>query len=108
MAESFIRKLDPVGSAEQSEKEECAYEFDWSINGTPSTPECILEIEETGVDVTLTNMPGTATIVNNSVITPLIIDLDRNVKYRLRCFVVLTGDATNSKKESFAFIYGKR
>lgn len=88
----------------QVEDEMISYSFDWSANGTPITPSATLIIENTDVDISATNLVGVASIIGNRVITPQVVNLNRDVVYRLRCFAVIGGNTLCS----FIIIKGQK
>lgn len=79
-----------VGLVDQGRNEQVAYSFDFSDDGTPSSPAVALYLN--GVDVTATCMPGTPVISGDSVITPAVVGLTPGKQYRLECRATISGN----------------
>lgn len=91
-----------VGVKEQGRNEEIAYRFDFSADGTPSSPEVALYLG--AEDVTATCMPGTPVVVGDFVITPAVKLLMPGKQYRLECLATVDGN----KFEPYLLINAKR
>lgn len=74
----------------QGEDERIAYTFDWADIGTPTLP--VVAIKDSSLnDVSTTCLSGAASIVADTVVTPLVIALTPGVRYRLECKVTIAG-----------------
>ena len=75
----------------QGEDESLAYTFIWTAIGTPTSP--IVVIKNAALtDMTATNLSGTASIVGDTIVTPLVTALVAGQSYRLECKVTIGGN----------------
>ena len=74
----------------QGEDESITYTFDWSAVGTPTSPVVALK-DPQGRDKSSVNLGGSASVVGDAVITPLVTGLIKENVYRLECQVTKDG-----------------
>lgn len=75
----------------QGEDESIAYIFDWALVGTPTSPTVVIKNADL-IDTSATNLSGSASVVGNTVVTPLVTALTSGVMYRLECKVTISGN----------------
>lgn len=83
----------------QGEDESKAYTFNFANYGTPTSPTVIVK-DYNLVDVSATCLSGSASIVGDTVVTPLVTALTAGIIYRLECKVTISSNV----RESFCMI----
>ncbi len=80
----------------QGEDERIVYKIDFTRWGVPGSPQVTLYDETSAVDVSSTKLSGSASVVENEVITPMVHDLLRGHIYRLVCQVMVAGNTMSA------------
>lgn len=88
----IIREVEesPKG---QGYREQVAYTFDWADIGTPTAPSVKL-FDPTYRDVSSTQLSGSASVVSDTVITPLVLFSEGDIEkeFRLECEATIGGN----------------
>ena len=79
----------------QGEDEQLRYTFNWAAVGTPTSPSVVIK-DNNLVDVSATCLSGSASVVGDTVVTPIVLSLTAGVRYRLECKVTISSNIYES------------
>lgn len=92
-----------AGTKWQGEDERIAYSVDTTLWGGYDSDEAVTLLDGNGVDVSLTHLVGAASVVGNTITTPVVTGLGSDIKYTLQILWIVDGNTL----EVYCYIFGE-